>query len=143
MGTLGSKSACCCFPKDITHTLRRGQVRVINSKHVIPLLLLHVGSLEVRLIKNKAVRACSAVESVQATRILVCGISTPYGQAVCAIRANCCHNSEIVYKFAQKLTCWGHICQVSALIGEQTDMVEIFNPPTANSDQINLEGLGT
>lgn len=63
--------------KTQAHTLCDGQIRAIGSKHIISLFLLHVSSLEVRSIKDEAVRACSALESVQAARILRCGIGTP------------------------------------------------------------------
>ena len=77
-------------------TLRRRQIRIIHSEHIIPLLLLHVSSLKVRLVKYKAIRTCSTLKSVPSGRIVLCSSSARYCQAVSAVRADCHLLSAVV-----------------------------------------------
>lgn len=71
---------------------------MIYSKHIVPQLFLHISSFKVRLVKDKAIRACSAHESVQPGRIIFSGSSLRYCQAVCAVRADWCLASAADFK---------------------------------------------
>ena len=66
-------------------TIVYGQTGLVFAHNVVPLLLLHVGALVVRLVKDELIGASPTLESVDALRVFVRARRKCDGQAVAAV----------------------------------------------------------